>query len=79
VLDAGVTRLRPIILTSVTTIAGLMPTIYGWGGYEPFIVPAAIALAYGLLFATFLTLAVVPVLYLVGDDVRGLFIRRNNR
>lgn len=73
VLEGGVTRLRPILMTSVTTIAGLMPTIYGWGGYEPFIVPAAIALAYGLLFATFLTLAVVPVLYLVGEDVRKLF------
>ena len=70
VLEGGVTRLRPILMTSVTTIAGLMPTIYGWGGYEPFIVPAAIALAYGLLFATFLTLAVVPTLYLVGEDAR---------
>ena len=76
VLESGVTRLRPIILTSVTTIAGLMPTIYGWGGYEPFIVPAAIALAYGLLFATFLTLAVVPAVYLIGDDVSRLFKRR---
>jgi len=70
VMEAGVIRLRPILMTSVTTIAGLMPTIYGWGGYEPFIVPAAIALAYGLLFATFLTLAVVPALYLVGDDIK---------
>lgn len=75
VVEAGVTRLRPIILTSVTTIAGLLPTIYGWGGYEPFIVPAAITLAYGLLFATFLTLAVVPALYLVGDDVKMLLAR----
>ncbi len=75
VMDAGLTRLRPILMTSVTTIAGLMPTIYGWGGYEPFIVPAAIALAYGLLFATFLTLAVVPVMYLVGEDVKKLFRR----
>jgi len=77
VMEAGITRLRPIIMTSVTTIAGLMPTIYGWGGYEPFIVPAAIALAYGLLFATFLTLAVVPALYLVGDDIKraGLWLK----
>jgi multidrug efflux pump subunit AcrB len=72
VVEAGITRLRPIILTSVTTIAGLLPTIYGWGGYEPFIVPAAIALAYGLLFATFLTLAVLPAVYMVGEDVKGL-------
>lgn len=79
VLDAGVTRLRPILLTSVTTIAGLVPTIYGWGGYEPFIVPAAIALAYGLLFATFLTLAVVPAMYLVGNDVKRVFASLRRR
>lgn len=75
VMEAGLTRLRPILLTSVTTIAGLMPTIYGWGGYEPFIVPAAITLAYGLLFATFLTLAVVPAIYLIGHDVK-MFVCR---
>jgi len=80
VMDAGTTRLRPILLTSVTTIAGLMPTIYGWGGYEPFIVPAAITLAYGLMFATFLTLAVVPSLYMIGNDVKlllGKFRKRD--
>lgn len=70
--DAGVKRFRPIVLTSVTTIAGLVPVIYGIGGYEPFIAPAAIALAYGLLFASFLTLLVVPVLYLCGNDVRNV-------
>ena len=53
-LEAGKMRLRPILLTSITTIAGLFPVIYGWGGYEPFIAPAAIALAYGLMFATLL-------------------------
>ncbi len=67
---AGQRRLRPILLTSVTTIAGLIPVIYGWGGYEPFIAPAAISLAYGLLFATFLTLLVVPAVYLVGYDIK---------
>ena len=74
--NAGVKRFRPIVLTSITTIAGLIPVIYGIGGYEPFIAPAAIALAYGLFFASFLTLFVVPVLYLCGNDVttiiRGL-------
>ncbi|MFT7515420.1 MAG: multidrug efflux pump subunit AcrB [Candidatus Omnitrophota bacterium] len=72
-LEAGCVRLRPILLTSVTTIAGMMPVIFGIGGYEPFIVPAAITLAYGLLCATVLTLAVVPCLYLVLEDLMKLF------
>jgi multidrug efflux pump subunit AcrB len=67
---AGEKRLRPILLTSVTTIAGLLPVIYGWGGYEPFVAPAAISLAYGLLFATFLTLVVVPCVYHVAYDLK---------
>ena len=71
-LDGGLKRLRPILLTSVTTISGLMPVIYGWGGYEPFIAPAAIALAYGLGFSTILTLLIVPCFYHVAHDVKQL-------
>jgi multidrug efflux pump subunit AcrB len=74
-LEAGCVRLRPIFLTSVTTVAGLMPVIFGIGGYEPFIVPAAITLAYGLICATVLTLVVVPCLYLILEDIRALFAR----
>jgi multidrug efflux pump subunit AcrB len=70
VVFAGSKRLRPILLTSFTTVAGLMPVIFGIGGYEPFIVPAAITLAYGLVAATILTLVVVPCLYLVLKDLR---------
>ena len=70
VVNAGAKRLRPILLTSVTTVAGLMPVIFGIGGYEPFIVPAAITLAYGLVAATVLTLVVVPCLYMVLKDLR---------
>jgi multidrug efflux pump subunit AcrB len=70
IVAAGQKRLRPILLTSVTTIAGLMPVIYGWGGYEPFVAPAAITLAYGLLFATFLTLMVVPATYRIAVDAK---------
>jgi len=76
--QASETRLRPILLTTVTTMTGLLPVIYGWGGYEPFIAPAAITLGYGLLFASFLTLFVVPSLYYVAHDVkRVLRIRKN--
>lgn len=63
-------RLRPIILTTVTTVAGLMPTVYGVGGKVPTLIPTVMAMAYGLLFATLLTLFFVPVLYMIGDDLR---------
>ncbi|MBA3066686.1 efflux RND transporter permease subunit, partial [bacterium] len=68
--QAGATRLRPILLTSITTIIALVPLIYGIGGEEPFLVPAAIAMAYGLLAATFLTLVIVPCVYLITEDIR---------
>lgn len=71
IVEAGVRRLRPIMLTSVTTIAGMLPVIYGIGGYEPFVAPAAIAIAYGLLFATVLTLLVVPVVYFISAEMKA--------
>jgi multidrug efflux pump subunit AcrB len=69
VMEAGRMRLRPIMLTSITTIIALMPLIYGIGGEEPFLVPAAIAMSYGLLAATFLTLVLVPCIYLIVNDI----------
>ncbi len=74
--QAGTARLRPIVLTTVTTMSGLLPVIYGWGGYEPFIAPSAVTLGYGLLVASFLTLFVVPSLYYVAEDARKLIRRR---
>jgi multidrug efflux pump subunit AcrB len=68
-------RLRPIILTSVTTVAGLLPTAYGLGGDDPFIAPMALALGYGILFATPLTLILLPCLYMVQHDI-GKLVRR---
>lgn len=76
VIDAGRTRLRPILLTSITTIIALMPLIYGIGGEEPFLVPSAISMAYGLLAATFLTLVIVPCVYLITNDVSRLLSRQ---
>lgn len=70
-VEAGRQRLRPILLTSITTVVGLLPVIYGWGGYEPFVAPAAITLAYGLVVATFLTLLVVPAVYHVLCDIKS--------
>ena len=78
ITSASSTRVRPILLTSITTVLGLLPVIYGIGGYEPFIAPAAIVLAFGLLFATFLTLVIVPVIYYIGADVKQFVTGRNN-
>ncbi len=76
VMEAGRTRLRPILLTSITTIIALMPLIYGIGGEEPFLVPAAISMAYGLFAATFLTLIIVPCVYLIVNDIGRKFTRK---
>ena len=52
-----------MLLTTVTTVFGLMPTAYGWGGYEPFLVPMVLAMMWGLVFGTVITLILIPVLY----------------
>jgi len=71
IVDATKNRLRPILLTSVTTVAGLLPMAYGLGGSDPFSAPMALAMGYGILFATPLTLILLPCLLLMkGDLVR---------
>jgi len=66
-------RMRAVLLTSITTIVGLMPLAYGIGGADTYMGPMALALGWGLLFATPLTLLLIPCLYLISDDVkRGL-------
>ncbi|MDJ0699932.1 MAG: efflux RND transporter permease subunit [Woeseiaceae bacterium] len=72
VVDATKHRLRPILLTSVTTVAGLLPMAYGVGGSDPFSAPMALAMGYGILFATPLTLILLPCLLLVQDDVQKI-------
>ncbi|MFN3245319.1 MAG: efflux RND transporter permease subunit, partial [Leptonema sp. (in: bacteria)] len=63
-LNASSMRLRAIILTTLTTVLGLLPTAYGIGGSDPFLVPLALAFAWGLMFSTLLTLFIIPVLYI---------------
>ena len=72
IVDATQHRLRPILLTSVTTVAGLLPLAYGIGGSDPFSAPMALAMGYGILFATPLTLILLPCMLLVQDDTTRL-------
>lgn len=69
--EAGPKRLRAIFLTSVTTIAGLLPSAVGFGGRSVVWGPMASALCFGLAAQMFLTLLVTPALYMIAEDVRG--------
>jgi multidrug efflux pump subunit AcrB len=70
---AGRRRLRAVLLTATTTVVGLLPTAYGWGGLDHFVSPMALALSWGLMFATVVTLITIPAALAVGHDVRYFF------
>lgn len=69
-------RLRAVILTSITTVSGLLPLAYGIGGKGDWMAPMALALGYGIVFATPLTLVLIPCLYVISDDIRKIFNRK---
>ena len=73
ILLAGRRRLRAVVLTAATTVVGLLPTAYGWGGSDPFVAPMALALSWGLAFATLITLIVIPAALAVSLDVSQSF------
>jgi multidrug efflux pump subunit AcrB len=69
---AGIQRFRPIVLTTVTTFGGLTPMIFETSRQAKMLIPMAISLGFGIVFATFITLILVPSIYLVLNDVRKL-------
>ncbi|MGB2863427.1 MAG: efflux RND transporter permease subunit [Sedimentisphaerales bacterium] len=73
--QAGGRRFRPILMTTLTTFGGLSPMIFETSRQARFMIPMAISLGFGILFATSITLIIVPCLYLMSDDV-GRFARR---
>ena len=68
-------RLRAVVLTTLTTLAGVLPLIYGLGGKDAFLQPMVMALGYGLLFGTFVTLILLPCLYSINLDISNWFSR----
>ena len=75
ILKGGYVRLRPIVLTSLTTIIGLMPMAIGLGGKSPIWMPMAYTIIFGLALATTMTLFVMPALYAITTDIRGLVLK----
>lgn len=69
----GLRRFRPVILTSITTFVGLLPMLFETSFQAQFLIPMAVSLGFGILFATVITLILVPVLYLIFDDIKRLF------
>lgn len=72
ICTSGVRRFRPIMLTTISTFGGLAPMIFETSRQAKFMIPMAISLGYGILFATAITLLLVPCLYLMIDDIRRL-------
>ena len=70
IAEGAADRLRPVVLTTITTAAGILPLAYGIGGADPVNAPMALALGWGLVLATPLTLFVMPCLYAVSHDAR---------
>lgn len=72
IVAAGTRRFRPIVLTSLTTFFGLTPMILETSVQAQFLVPMAISLGFGILFATGITLLLIPTLYIILEDIRSL-------
>ncbi len=74
--DAAIQRFRPIMLTTLTTFGGLAPMIFETSRQARFLIPMAISLGYGIVFATVITLVIVPSVYLIVDDIRRVFVTK---
>jgi len=73
--ETAITRFRPIMLTTVTTVFGLLPLIFEKSMQAQFLIPMAVSLSYGIIMATLLTLLLLPVMLLTINNIR-LFISK---
>jgi multidrug efflux pump subunit AcrB len=80
VMHAGTKRFRAILLTSITTFIGLVPIIFfETSAQAQIVIPMAVSLSFGVLFATIVTLVLIPSLYLIIEDVKGVFSRKKSK
>ena len=77
VVDAGCARFRPIILTSLTTFVGLLPIVLERSLQAQMVIPMAVSLAFGIVFATVITLILIPCLYVMLEDFSRYFGRKS--
>ena len=73
--EAGIRRFRPIMLTTLTTFGGLTPIILETSSQAYYLIPMAISLGFGIVFATSIILIIVPCLYLISEDIRLYFAK----
>jgi multidrug efflux pump subunit AcrB len=76
--EAGPRRFRPILLTSLTTFFGLLPLLVEKSVQAKFLIPMAISLAFGVLFATLITLVFIPSAYLAVEKIKDRFVKKDN-
>ncbi len=76
VVRAGMLRARPVMLTSLTTFIGLLPLLFEKSTQAQFLIPMAISLGFGILFATLVTLLLIPISYLAIEDMKSFWRRR---
>ena len=77
--QAGIRRFRPILLTTLTTFGGLAPMIFEPSRQARFMIPMALSLGYGIVFATLITLVLIPCFYLIAEDASALPARWRRR
>jgi multidrug efflux pump subunit AcrB len=73
IYSAGIQRFRPVLLTTLTTFGGLAPMIFETSRQARFLIPMAVSLGFGIVFATLITLVLVPSFYLIVEDLKQLF------
>jgi hypothetical protein len=75
IIDAGMKRARPIVMTTIAMAAGIMPSALAFGAGGEFRSPMALAVIGGLVFSTILSLVFVPAMFMLMDDIGALFWR----